>query len=98
MNQIQIWKSRRKTIKESTGGSWHRRSSGTDVQEGSFLKRTFSLWLHWNNSTFLNVSLFFYLSVTVLAIFHELQVDVELYALLFGESVLNDAVAIVLSS
>nr|XP_034958347.1 sodium/hydrogen exchanger 6-like [Zootoca vivipara] len=37
-------------------------------------------------------------TVTVLAIFHELQVDVELYALLFGESVLNDAVAIVLSS
>ncbi|OXB79474.1 UNVERIFIED_CONTAM: hypothetical protein H355_008369 [Colinus virginianus] len=37
-------------------------------------------------------------AVTVLAIFHELQVDVELYALLFGESVLNDAVAIVLSS
>ncbi|KAM4662550.1 sodium/hydrogen exchanger 6 [Discoglossus pictus] len=36
--------------------------------------------------------------VTVLAIFHELQVDVEVYALLFGESVLNDAVAIVLSS
>ncbi|KAE8584776.1 hypothetical protein XENTR_v10021107 [Xenopus tropicalis] len=36
--------------------------------------------------------------VTVLAIFHELHVDVELYALLFGESVLNDAVAIVLSS
>ncbi|XP_063793523.1 sodium/hydrogen exchanger 6 [Pseudophryne corroboree] len=36
--------------------------------------------------------------VTVLAIFNELQVDVELYALLFGESVLNDAVAIVLSS
>ncbi|TWW74503.1 Sodium/hydrogen exchanger 6 [Takifugu flavidus] len=36
--------------------------------------------------------------VTVLAIFHELRVDVDLYALLFGESVLNDAVAIVLSS
>ncbi|CAG11731.1 unnamed protein product [Tetraodon nigroviridis] len=36
--------------------------------------------------------------VTVLAIFHELKVDVDLYALLFGESVLNDAVAIVLSS
>ncbi|XP_042190443.1 sodium/hydrogen exchanger 7 isoform X1 [Callorhinchus milii] len=36
--------------------------------------------------------------VTVLAIFHELQVDVDLYALLFGESVLNDAVAIILSS
>ncbi|KAL4648274.1 sodium/hydrogen exchanger 6 [Arapaima gigas] len=36
--------------------------------------------------------------VTVLAIFHELQVDADLYALLFGESVLNDAVAIVLSS
>uniref|UniRef100_A0A8C4GP67 Sodium/hydrogen exchanger n=1 Tax=Dicentrarchus labrax TaxID=13489 RepID=A0A8C4GP67_DICLA len=36
--------------------------------------------------------------VTVLAIFNELQVDVDLYALLFGESVLNDAVAVVLSS
>ncbi|XP_061595468.1 sodium/hydrogen exchanger 6-like isoform X2 [Cololabis saira] len=36
--------------------------------------------------------------VTMLAIFNELKVDVDLYALLFGESVLNDAVAIVLSS
>uniref|UniRef100_A0A8C8CWK4 Cation/H+ exchanger transmembrane domain-containing protein n=1 Tax=Oncorhynchus tshawytscha TaxID=74940 RepID=A0A8C8CWK4_ONCTS len=36
--------------------------------------------------------------VTVLAIFNELQVDVDLYVLLFGESVLNDAVAVVLSS
>ena len=36
--------------------------------------------------------------MTVLAIFNELHADVDLYALLFGESVLNDAVAIVLSS
>uniref|UniRef100_A0A3Q0RXU8 Sodium/hydrogen exchanger n=1 Tax=Amphilophus citrinellus TaxID=61819 RepID=A0A3Q0RXU8_AMPCI len=36
--------------------------------------------------------------VTVLAIFNELQVDADLYALLFGESVLNDAVAVVLTS
>ncbi|XP_053864912.1 sodium/hydrogen exchanger 7 isoform X1 [Malaclemys terrapin pileata] len=36
--------------------------------------------------------------VTVLAIFNELHADVDLYALLFGESVLNDAVAIILSS
>ncbi|KAA0709365.1 Sodium/hydrogen exchanger 6 [Triplophysa tibetana] len=36
--------------------------------------------------------------VTVLAIFNELNVDNDLYALLFGESVLNDAVAVVLSS
>lgn len=35
--------------------------------------------------------------VTVLAIFSDLHVDVNLYALVFGESVLNDAVAIVLS-
>ncbi|XP_038671477.1 sodium/hydrogen exchanger 9-like isoform X2 [Scyliorhinus canicula] len=35
--------------------------------------------------------------VTVLAIFHELDVDTQLYTLLFGESVLNDAVAIVLT-
>ena len=37
----------------------------------------------------------FYL-VTVLAIFHDLHVDVDLYAIVFGESVMNDAVAIVL--
>ena len=36
--------------------------------------------------------------VTVLAVFKELRVDVNLDALLFGESVLNDAVAIVLVS
>nr|XP_023661599.1 sodium/hydrogen exchanger 9-like [Paramormyrops kingsleyae] len=35
--------------------------------------------------------------VTVLAIFTELHVDSDLYILLFGESVLNDAVAIVLT-
>ncbi|KAG9351065.1 hypothetical protein JZ751_024955, partial [Albula glossodonta] len=35
--------------------------------------------------------------VTVLAIFAELRVDSDLYILLFGESVLNDAVAIVLT-
>lgn len=35
--------------------------------------------------------------VTVLAIFNDLHVDVNLYALVFGESVLNDAVAMVLS-
>jgi len=32
----------------------------------------------------------------VLAIFSDLNVDMDLYALVFGESVLNDAVAIVL--
>ena len=35
--------------------------------------------------------------MTVLAIFTELHVDVDMYALIFGESVLNDAVAIVLT-
>lgn len=34
--------------------------------------------------------------VTVLAIFHDLHVDFDLYSLVFGESVMNDAVAIVL--
>lgn len=35
--------------------------------------------------------------VTVLAVFHDLNVDVDMYILVFGESVLNDAVAIVLT-
>ena len=34
--------------------------------------------------------------VTVLAIFQELGVNIDLYSLVFGESVLNDAVAIVM--
>ena len=34
--------------------------------------------------------------VTILAVFHDLRVDFDLYSLVFGESVLNDAVAIVL--
>ncbi|XP_033207675.1 sodium/hydrogen exchanger 7 isoform X3 [Belonocnema kinseyi] len=36
--------------------------------------------------------------LTIISIFNDLHVDVNLYALVFGESVLNDAVAIVLSS
>ena len=43
------------------------------------------------------ILLFVFIVVTVLAIFSDFSVDVTLYALLFGESVLNDAVAIVLS-
>jgi len=35
--------------------------------------------------------------VTILAIFNDIHVDVNLYALVFGESVLNDAVSIVLA-
>jgi NhaP-type Na+/H+ and K+/H+ antiporter len=34
--------------------------------------------------------------VTILAIFNQLRVDPTLYAIIFGESMLNDAVAIVL--
>ena len=34
--------------------------------------------------------------VTVLAVFQKLKADVDLYSLVFGESVMNDAVAIVL--
>ena len=36
------------------------------------------------------------LAVTVLAIFHSMHVDPKLFAIVFGESILNDAVAIVL--
>lgn len=41
MKQIQISKGRRKTLKGSMGGGWlaSLQQSGTDVQEGSFLKR-----------------------------------------------------------
>ncbi|VDO28063.1 unnamed protein product [Brugia timori] len=41
---------------------------------------------------------FFPILVSVLAVFQEMEVESDLYALVFGESVLNDAVAIVLSS
>ena len=34
--------------------------------------------------------------VTVLAIYHDLHVDPNLFAIVFGESVLNDAIALVL--
>jgi sodium/hydrogen exchanger-like protein 6/7 len=34
--------------------------------------------------------------VTVLSLFHQLKVDEKLYAIIFGESLLNDSVAIVL--
>ena len=35
--------------------------------------------------------------VTILSIFHQLKVDPKLYAIIFGESILNDSVAIVLA-
>lgn len=60
------------------------------------------LWLLSSSFSFIDCLLFGALisatdPVTVLAIFSDLHVDVNLYALVFGESVLNDAVAIVLS-
>ncbi len=42
-------------------------------------------------------NIFRHFVVTILAIFTDLNVDVNLYAMVFGEAVLNDAVSIVLS-
>ncbi len=36
-------------------------------------------------------------AVAVLSVFADLRVEADLYALIFGESVLNDAVAMVLA-
>nr|CAD7571950.1 unnamed protein product [Timema californicum] len=63
------------------------------IQQVSYLRNSF---------TFLDTLYFGALisstdPLTILAIFNDLHVDVNLYALVFGESVLNDAVAIVLS-
>jgi len=67
---------------------------------GGFMYGVTSMVPHLNNITFIDNLHFGALisatdPVTVLAIFNDLNVDVNLYALVFGESVLNDAVAIV---
>lgn len=66
-----------------------------------FVKMTESVGWNTYNMVFTDCLMFGALvsatdPVTVLAVFKELRVDVNLDALLFGESVLNDAVAIVL--
>jgi len=68
---------------------------------GGFMYGVTQLVPHLNNVTFIDNLHFGALisatdPVTVLAIFSDLNVDVNLHALVFGESVLNDAVAIVL--
>mgnify|MGYP002055280392 FL=1 len=67
---------------------------------GGFMYGVCQLIPHLNNITFIDNLHFGALvsatdPVTVLAIFNDLHVDVTLHALVFGESVLNDAVAIV---
>lgn len=59
----------------------------------AYLYNVFLYKLFKDNNFVLNC----FVSVTVLAIFSDLKVDVDLFAFIFGESVLNDAVAIVLS-
>jgi len=68
---------------------------------GGFMYGVTQLVPHLNNITFIDNLHFGALisatdPVTVLAIFSDLHVDVNLHALVFGESVLNDAVAIVM--
>jgi len=68
---------------------------------GGFMYGVSQLVPHLNNVTFIDNLHFGALisatdPVTILAIFSDLHVDVNLHALVFGESVLNDAVAIVM--
>lgn len=69
---------------------------------GGFMFGVTRIFPHLNSFRFLDTLHFGALisatdPVTVLAIFNDLHVDVNLYALVFGESVLNDAVAIVMT-
>ncbi|KAI3386124.1 hypothetical protein SNEBB_011328 [Seison nebaliae] len=54
-------------------------------------------WMDFSDCTFFGALISATDPVTVLAIFNDLHVDVDLYAMVFGESVMNDAVALVLA-
>lgn len=67
--------------------------SATSYKSVTLVDILFSSYMYWYWYMISLCSL----SVTVLAIFSDLKADVDLFAFIFGESVLNDAVAIVLS-
>ena len=85
------------------------RITRSTVPHGAFIYRlaaSCTIWVFWQDRSCLSAkagkfetlsNLMTSIKVTTLAIFHDQKINVNLYALVFGESILNDAVSITLA-
>ncbi|WFD30547.1 monovalent cation:H+ antiporter, CPA1 (nhx1) [Malassezia sp. CBS 17886] len=77
-------------------GAWARRADGSVVVWFASLLRLESLRVSLLEGLIFGSTLSATDPVTILAIFNTYQVDPQLYSIIFGESILNDAVSIVM--